>query len=221
MGRLSGIAILAVVCVGSGALAQTYDAPPTGLASSKQMTHDKGENWTYFKPNLDLAQYKSLIVDATVVYNGQDAQFEDIAPADRQKFADILTEEIRAELAKSFALVEKPAADVARLKVTLLGAEPTKIGVTTATQVLPIGLAINAVKSISGKPGRNAGSVLYAVELTDSRTGELQAAAVRRETPDALDLPASLGTTETMKAVGQSMGKRFREKLETATKRGG
>jgi hypothetical protein len=208
----------AAFCVAGAAIAQTQNAEPAMPASSMIA---RGENWSYFKPDLSLTKYRSIILDPTVVYSGADAQFEDIEPADRQAFANILTDEINTELAKSFPLVQKPAPDVARLKVTLLGAQPTKVGVTTATQVLPIGIALNAVKSISGKSGRNAGSVLYAVELLDSSSGELLAAAVRRETPDALDLPASLGTKETVKAVGQSMGKRFREKLETATGRGG
>ena len=219
MGRMKALAIVVALCTIAIVPAQIRAAPPAGLASSKQMTHDEGENWTYLKPNLDLAGYRSFIVDPTVVYDGADAQFDGVETGDRQKFAGILTDGVRAELAKAFPLAEKPGPGVGRLKVTLLGVEPTKIGVKTATQVLPIGLALNAVKSLRGKPGGAAGSVLYAVELIDSVSGELQVAAVRRDTPDALDISASLGTEETVRAVGASMGRKFREKLETATGR--
>ena len=196
------------------ALAQARDHAPVGLSYAGRLSHDRGESWNYSKPNLDLRKYHSIIVDRTAVYGGADAQFDGIDQGDRQKFAAMTTEALTSEIGKAFPVVSRPGPGVVRLKMTLLGVDKTTGGVATATRVTPIGFAMSAVKSIRGKQGTFTGSVLYAVELTDARTGELLIAAVRRMTPDALDVPATLGTNETIKAVARTSAKRIRERLQ-------
>jgi len=80
------------------------------------------ESWTYAEPRSAFQRYRTVIVDPTVVYSGPDAQFEDIDYADRSKFADILTQELRSEIAKSFPAPPTAQADTLRIHVTLLGA---------------------------------------------------------------------------------------------------
>jgi hypothetical protein len=210
------IALLLVGLIPAAASAQTKDHPPSALPYAGSLTHVKGESWSYFKPKLDLSRYDAITVDETAVYSGPDAQFDDIDPADRAKFASIITNELRSAMAKSFPSTGGPNEHRARLRVTLIGAEKTTGGVATATRVMPIGFAVNAVKSIAGKPGAMTGSILYAAELTDAATGELQAAAVRRESPDALDISATVSTTDTVKAVAQEMAENIRKKLANA-----
>lgn len=215
------IAILLILAVQSGAALAKDEpqGPPVGLSSSRQLTHDKGESWTYFNPKLDLRKYRDLIIEPTVVYDGPDARFEDVDPADKDKFAGIVDEGLRTELAKGFTIVSRPDPGTARIRVTVLGVDNTTGGVATVTRVTPFGFALNAVKSMADKPGSFTGSVLYAVELNDGVTGELQVAAVRRESPDALDVGATLSTTDTVKSVANRIGKQIREKLEKASGR--
>jgi uncharacterized protein DUF3313 len=210
---------LVIIAASSPLLAQTKEHAPVALPSAAVMTHDKGESWTYVKPNLNLRQYTSVMLDPTVVYGGADAQFDDISPADRQKFAAIVTGELRTELTKASLLVERAGPDTARLRVTLLGVDGTKGGLATATRVTPIGFALSAVKSLAGKPGSLTGSMLFAVELTDARSGEREVAAVRRRTPDALDIRATLSTSDTVKAVAGDFAKNVSEKLARASGR--
>jgi hypothetical protein len=183
------------------------------------MTQDKAntESWTYAQPREVFGKYRTLIVDNTVVYTGADAQFDGIPAADRAKFASIVTNELRSELAKSFPNPPRVQADTLRLKVTLLGATKTKGGIATATRVTPMGFGLSALKSAVGKGGSFTGSVLFAVELYDARTNELLLAAVRRRHPDPLDVPATLGTEETVKAVAREFADGARERLQDLT----
>lgn len=201
------------------AVAQTKDHAPVGLKSSNKMAQDKAgsESWTYAQPREVFGKYRTLIVDNTAVYNGPDAQFDGIDAADRTKFASIVTNELRSELAKSFPNPARVQADTLRLKVTLLGAEKTKGGLATATRVTPMGFGLSALKSAVGKGGSFTGSVLFAVELYDARTNELLLAAVRRRHPDPLDVPATLGTEETVKAVAREFADGARERLQDLT----
>lgn len=221
MSRHSGfLAIPALLlAVATPANSQTRDNAPVALASSKQMTQDKPgtESWTYAQPRSVFAKYRTVIVDPTLVYQGADAQFEGVDRDDREKYAGMITDELRSEIAKSFPSPAKPQADTLRLRVTILGAEKTKGGVATATRVTPLGFASSALKSALGKSGSFTGSVLYAVELYDAKTNELLLAAVRRRTPDPLDVPATLSTTDTVKSVARDFANSARRRLEELT----
>jgi Protein of unknown function (DUF3313) len=215
--RISSTALVLVTAMPVSA--QTEDHAPVSMKSSGKMTQDKpgGENWTYAQPVAKFAKYRTVIVMPTKVYQGPDAQFEGIEPADRAKYAELMTDELSSEIAKSFPAPAKPQADTLRIQVTLLGGEKTKGGVATATRVTPLGFATSAVKSALGKTGTFTGSVLYAVEAYDAQTGELLLAAVRRRTPDPLDIPATLSTTDTVKAVAREFADGARKRLEELT----
>lgn len=202
-------------------LAQTKDHAPVGLPGANLMTQDKenSESWTYVNPETYFSKYRTVIVEPTTVYNGPDAQFDGIDAADRVTFAAIITDELRSELAKSFPAPAKPQADTLRVRVSLLGAKKTTGGVATATRVTPLGFGLSAAKSVLGKGGTLTGSVLYAVEVFDGRSGELLLTAVRRRTPDPLDIPATLSTTDTVKAVARDFAENARKKLENMTKK--
>jgi uncharacterized protein DUF3313 len=214
MNRPALLALL--ITVPALAAAAPPSRPPASLPSSARMTHDRGESWTYVKSGLDLSAYRSVMIEPTVVYAGRDAQFGDIPAADRRRFASVVTDQLRSELGQSIPLAARAGVGTIRLRVTLLGVEKTKGGLATATRATPLGLASSAVRSLAGKEGRFTGSIFYAVELFDGANGELQAAAVRRRAPDALDIPATLSTSDTVKAVARDLAGHFRERLEKA-----
>ena len=200
--------------------AQTQDHAPVGLQSGSKMSQDKpgSESWTYAQPANRFLKYRTVIVDPTAVYQGPDAQFEGVDAAARQEFAGIITRELRSELAKTFPAPARAQADTLRIKVTILGAQKTTGGIATATRVTPLGFATSALKSALGKKGTLTGSVLYSVEAFDAQTNELLLAAVRRRTPDPLDVPATLSTTDTVKAVARDFANSARRRLEELTK---
>jgi Protein of unknown function (DUF3313). len=197
------------------ALSQTQDHAPVSLPSAGVMQQDKAgsESWTYAQPASEFRKYRTVMIPAAVVYQGPDAQFQGITPADRAKFADMITQELRREMAKSFPAPAKAQADTLRLQITILGATKTTGGLATATRVTGLGFATSALKSVLGKPGSLTGSVLFAVELYDARTNELMLAAVRRRTPDPLDVPATISQTETVKAVAREFADGARKRL--------
>lgn len=216
-GRISIAAIAMLVAV--PVAAQTKDHAPVALPSARMMSQDKAntESWTYAQPTSVFTKYRTVIVDPTTVYQGPDAQFDGVDPADRQKYAVVITNELRQEIAKTFPAPARPQADTLRLRVTILGATKTKGGIATATRVTPVGFGLSALKSALGKGGTFTGSILYAVELYDARTNQLLLAAVRRRTPDPLDVPATISQTETVKAVAREFADGARKRLESLT----
>ena len=212
---LPAIALIAAV----PANAQTKDHAPVALPSAQLMAQDKPgtESWTYAQDRSVFTKYRTVMVDPATVYQGPDAQFDNVDPADRAKAAAVITDALRQELAKTFPSPARAQADTLRLRVTILGATKTKGGIATATRVTPVGFGLSALKSALGKPGTLTGSVLYAVELYDARTNELLLAAVRRRTPDPLDVPATISQDETIKAVAREFADGARKRLEDLT----
>ena len=210
------VAALAAV---SPAIAQTRDHAPVAMQSARQMMQDKAdsESWSYVNPAANFTKYRTVIVDPTVVYDGPDAQFEGIDRDARQRFAVILTNELRSEIGKSFAAPPRATPTTLRVRVNLIGAQTTKGGLATATRATPMGLGLSAAKSLLGKQGTLTGSVLYGVEAFDGATGELLLAAVRRRTPDPLDIPATLSTTKTVESVARDFASSARKRLEAMT----
>jgi hypothetical protein len=213
------LALPVLLLAAAPAIAQTKDHAPVGLPSGARMSQDKPgtESWTYAQPTSAFTKYRTVIVDPTTVYQGPDAQFDNVDPADRAQYASVITGELRSEMAKTFPAPASPQADTLRVKVTILGATKTKGGIATATRVTPLGFATSALKSVRGKTGSFTGSILYAVEVYDARTNELLLAAVRRRTPDPLDVPATLSQTETVKAVAREFADGARKRLEMLT----
>lgn len=219
---LIGLALMTLsllASTSSSASAETHGQTPAGLASSRKMTKDAAgrESWTYIQPTAVFLKYRAVIVDPTAVYDGPDARFEGVDLADRSRFAAMITDALRSEIGKSFPAPARAQTNTLRLHTVLLGAEKTTGGVATATRVTPLGFATSALKSALGKSGSFTGSILYAVEIYDARTGELLLAAVRRRTPDPLDVPATLSTSNTIKAAARDFAKSARGRLEELT----
>jgi len=212
MNRLP-LAAMLLALPAAAAWGQAEDHAPTALSSASRMSHDRGESWTYIRPGLNLGAFRNIMIDPVVVYSGPDSQFEDIDASERRQYAQILDEALRRELANARPIVRRAAAGTARLRVTLIGMEKTMGGVATATRATPLGMASSVVRSVTGRGGRLTGSMLIALEMFDSG-GQLQAAIVRRREPDALDIPATLGTTETVRAIARDFAKSLRERFQ-------
>ena len=189
---------------------------PKDLRSSSQLSEDAGarDSWTYRNPKADLARYQRFVIEPTGVYSDPGASWGGTSAEQRRKYAAAFTEALRTEIGKSYQVVDRKGPDVAVMKLTLLGVQPTKSVAATATRISPLGLAFNGVKSLAGKEGSFTGSVQVAFELTDSRTGELMAAAVRRRSPDALNIGAALSTDNTVEAVAKDVAKAIRAAVD-------
>ena len=201
--------------------APIFAQAPSALRSSSKLSEDaaKSDSWTYRNPQVAIAQYRRFIIQPTEVYGAPTAEWGSTTREERQKFAAYMTSALRDQIGKGYEIVQAPGPGVATMRLTLLGVKTTTKVAATATRVTPFGLALNGVKSIAGKPGSFSGSMQAAFELSDSRTGELLFAAVRRRSPDALDIESTLSTEKTVEAVADDIAASIRKGLDKANGR--
>lgn len=193
---------------------------PSSLSSASKLSPDaKGDSWTYRNPNASLGKFQSFIIQPTVVYSDPTAQWGGTTPDQRQKYAAYMTKALRDEVGTGYQIVDKPGPGVATLRFTLLGVEKTIGGVATVARATPMGFALHGIQSIRGKKGSMTGSVQAALEVSDSSSGELLFAAVRKRSPDALDIESTLSTEKTVEAVADDFAKAVRKGLDKANGR--
>jgi hypothetical protein len=213
----------ATICVG---LALSFAAPALSqsidqLESSGVMTPDAGkaDSWTYRNPDVALSKYQRFIIEPTAVFTDPTAQWGDTTPEQRQKYAAYMTKALSDAIGSGYQIVDKPGPGVATLHLTLLGVSQTVPLLATASRLTPFGFALNGIQSLRGKKGSLTGSAQVALEVTDSKSGELLFAAVRKRSPVALDIGSTLSTEKTVEAVADEIAQSVRQGIDTANGR--
>lgn len=202
------------ICLSAPAFAQ-------GSTATSQMTQDPGkaDSWTYRNPKVALSEYKRFIILPTAVGTSPTSEWGNASYEQKQKYAGFLTEALRKEIGQGYEITQAAGPGTATMKMTLLGVKGTTTGLATASRATPMGLALNSFKSLRGKPGSFTGSVQAAFELTDSQTGELIFAAIRRRSPNALDIESTLSTDHTVQSVADDLAGAIRKGLDKANGR--
>lgn len=201
--------------LGACASSEQRAGAPADLGSSSQLTSDTASKgaYGYRAPDLDQAalKYRRIMIDPVVVYTGPEAAFGDYTVAERQQFARLIEDEFHKVLGAKYVLATAPAPDVARIQTTLIGVSRTVGGAATVTRVLPVGMAINAVRGVAGAGGSLTGAIEIAVETHDSQSGALLASDVREMAPPVYDVVATISTADTVRASAREAARQVSE----------
>lgn len=168
-----------------------------GLAAAPELTPDRtGDRhvaYRYDALDVNWRGYHSALIEPVAIYSGADNQFGDMAEADRAALAGYMQSAFAEALNARFAPATVPGPGVLQVHVTLTGAQASVPILSPATKLMPVGAAINLVKTIEDKPAKYTGSVTFAVEIRDGATGRLLKAYVSKEYPLAEDIRSSVG----------------------------
>lgn len=180
------------------ACAGVQPVPYSGISSSAQLrqNHDEDAAKVPYKYTAATvwSRYTQVQLDPVVVYQGSDNQFGDLKADDRALLADYMGNKFSEKLATRFQIAQQPSPNTLRIKLTLTGAEKTKLLVGQFMHFDLAGNLYNGVQSVRGGQGAFSGSVSYAVEVYDSSNGHLLKAYVSKQYPNAMNLVAAFGS---------------------------
>jgi hypothetical protein len=180
------------------ACAGVQPVPYSGISSSAQLrqNHDEDAAKVPYKYTAATvwSRYTQVLLDPVVVYQGSDNQFGDLKADDRALLADYMGKKFSEKLATRFQIAQQPSPNTLRIKLTLTGAEKTKLLVGQFMHFDLAGNLYNGVQSVRGGQGAFSGSVSYAVEVYDSSNGHLLKAYVSKQYPNAMNLVAAFGS---------------------------
>lgn len=146
-----------------------------------------------YKTQTDWRAYDKVILDPVTIYNGADAQFSGISEQDKRELASYMRKTFGDSLSTRFALVQAPGARTLRIHLTMTGAARNRTFLGTASRFDIGGGTMNGIQAIRGREGVLTGSILYAVEIYDARTGKLLQSDVVKEYPGVYNLSSTSG----------------------------
>jgi hypothetical protein len=180
---------------------QTPEGYPTLYVSP-----DNSNVLVFAKPHLDLSAYRSIHIDPITVKLPADAA------GDADQVASYLDAQLRANLSKSFTLVDQPGPDVLRLRFSVVGAEPT-----SKAQMVMMVPPFSMVNMVSPK-GAFIGSVTIGGEVFEGTAKEASAAFLVYGSRPGIDATVQFRRWDAAKKVIDKFAERLAEDLELLRK---
>jgi len=188
------------------------------LTSTAHLRPAKGGDnaFEYRDVSADFGTYSKVIIEPVTVYQGADAHFGSLSEEDRQIVATYMQRKFAEVLSTRFQMVSGAEPGALRIHLTLTGIKASVPVLSTISHVAPVGLAINGALQALGENGTMYGALTYAVEISDPATGKLLLAYITQQTPDALDVTASIGYLDAAKTGARIGARQLRDALVKA-----
>ena len=128
--------------------------------------------------------YHSVILDKSVLYPEPKSSAQ-VSEAVLQQLSWTLDKALSDAAKGTFKIVKNPGVGVLRIRPAITGVEHSMEGMKPI-EILPVALVLGVGKAVAGTRDRDV-DVFLEVEVTDSQTGELLAAAVRKGEGEQLE----------------------------------
>lgn len=137
-----------------------------------------GADFVYMKEGVDFKKYNKIMMNHVVLYFEDDAESQGIHPEELAEMSNAFHKAIVDNLQGAYPLVAEPGPDVMRLRFAITDVVASKPGMGAVATVMPVGLALSAVKKgVTGKH-TGVGEASIEVEILDSMTNERIGAAI-------------------------------------------
>ncbi len=184
MWGIAGAIALLMVLAGCAATHQARSVETSGFLrdySKLQQGQDNQALLTYTNPKADFRKYDKILLDPIKVYPGVgDSAFQEMSPEDMKTLLNYFDATLRRSLGTQYKFVKSPGPGVMRFRIALTESDGSKVALDVVSSVVPIGMAVSALKSVAFGEGSAVGSASAELEVLDAQTGERLAAAVDR-----------------------------------------
>jgi hypothetical protein len=182
MMMMVAVGALVVVLVGANVHAGD-EMPRSGFLSDEtynkmQPDPDKRVDWLYTNPEADVSKYNKIMLDYVQFVFNDDDGYNGIQADELVVLAEAFHRAIISELSEQFEFTSSPGPGVLRLRLALTNVRAGRPVAGTVTTVVPVGLALSAVKK--GVTGSHiaVGAASFEGAMIDTETGELMGAAI-------------------------------------------
>jgi hypothetical protein len=172
-----------ISCASTGSPSkETASAPETegflyGYYQNLQPGPEGGVKMRWLKPGIDFGKYSKVMLDSVIFYFADGSEHKGIDASRMKELADECNQQVFDVLNDTYPIVAEPGPDVVRLRFAITDLKQSRPGLSAVTTVIPVGLAISAVKK--GAAGSWTGSGATSVEFMaiDSMTNDVIAVA--------------------------------------------
>ncbi len=132
----------------------------------------------YIAPNVDFSKYDKIKLIPAQTFANKDSEVSEIDKTELRDLVTLFNSSIANELKKSFVLTDQADATTIIIKPAITEAEGASVAIDTISTILPIGLAVSAVKRVSVGTHTSVGLARGEVDVLDAVTNERLAAGV-------------------------------------------
>ena len=183
--RMTGLACVLAGALVLGGCASTYQqrsVKGSGFLSDYSQLKDRGGDTamlSYIDPKVNFRAYGKIMLEPVRAYvTGKDSPMAKLPKDKQQHLLNYFDAALRENLKRDYALVNQPGPGVLRIRVAITEAEGSAVVLDTISSVIPIGIALSAVKAIATGENLSVGSIGAECEGLDSLTNKRLFAAV-------------------------------------------
>ncbi len=177
-----GIIIGALLVSGCASTYQKRSVKGSGFLRDYTQLKDRGGDsalLSYINPKGNFSSYTKILLDPVRVYvPSKDSNIASLSKENQQKLVNYFDAALREELKRDFLLVSQPGPGVMRIRVAMTEADGSAVVLDTISSVVPIGIALSAVKAIVTGKNLSVGEIGAECEGLDSVTNQRLFAAV-------------------------------------------
>ena len=179
--RVVSIAMLVAALLACGVTRQAREVKYSGFLGDYSILKpgpDGGAKLVYQNPDANFKSYTKILLEPVTIWSGEGSDMNDLSKEDKKMVADRLYSVLQARLAKDYVLVQQPAPNTMRMAAALTTADRSYPVMDTISSIVPVGVAVSALKAIAtGKPAF-VGEASVELRVTDASTGTILFEAV-------------------------------------------
>lgn len=172
---------------------------------------EDGVDKVYFKEGVDFKKYNKVMMDHVVFFFSDDAKYKGVHADELKELSDAFHVAFSTALEGHYPLVDKPGADVMRIRVAITDVVPNKPSLNYATTILPGGFGVKAITKVTTGSHAFLGNTAIEAEFLDSLTNTQIALAMdSRGKGDKTNVKEGLTKWGDVKNVFNFWGERLR-----------
>jgi hypothetical protein len=208
---LSG-ALLLSGCATSPTTAESYKASgfiDQATYAKLEPDSDGSGALVYRKPGFNLKNYNKLMLDSIKIWYKDNAEYKGIDPEQLKMLTGYFQRALVKALEPAYPIVDKPGAEVLRIRTAITELTPTNPGMSVVTLLLPFGTVADVAA------GRGTGGTFYLgdtaieAEFRDSLSNELLAAYVEKRFGKKYDIDTSQGAESAVNKTVDSYARAY------------
>jgi hypothetical protein len=139
---------------------------------------DREGTLRYINPNVDWSQYTKAMVSPVTIWGGAK---RDLTAEEAQAFSNYLYQALVQQIGTVVPTVDEPGRGVIKVQTALTNAEAAVPVLRTVSMLIPQARVLSTVKYVATGDYPFVGGAQGEIEITDSKTGQVLAAAVDRQ----------------------------------------
>jgi hypothetical protein len=208
--------IVVLLFLGLSGCATSTQMKMSGFLQDYSKLQPGGEDradYIYINKEADFSKYKKSMVDKVVFYLTPELQERGIQPDVMKELADAFEKELAIEINSSIPMTDQAGPDTLRIRIAVTDVEPSDPVLNTVGAILPVGWVVSAASKATTGAAANVGKASIEMEVLDSVTGQILAAAIDTKVGAKYDVAGTKKWGHTKKAF-KEWAQKIRERLD-------